>query len=48
MADGVANGGFDVDEHSKKSYIKNRAYLTSSFVLDAITLLFYRQTLWNV
>ena len=25
-------------EHSEKSYVKNRAYLTSSFVLDAITL----------
>ena len=31
-------GGSVADEHSEKSYLKSRAYLTSSFVLDAITL----------
>ena len=30
--------GTVTDEHSEQSYVKNRAYLTSSFVLDAIKL----------
>ena len=30
------NGGSAADEHSEKSYVKNSAYLMSSFVLDAI------------
>ena len=37
-----------VTERSEKSYVKSRACLMSSFVLDAITLYFYRYTLYNV
>ena len=33
-----ASGGSVVDEFSGMSYMKNRAYVTSPFVLDAITL----------
>ena len=32
----VDKGGSAADEHSEKSYVKNSAYLMSSFVLDAI------------
>ena len=32
------NGGSGVGGYSQKSYVKRRAYLTSSFALDAITM----------
>ena len=34
----ITSGGSVADEFSEKSYVKNRAYLTSPFVLDAIAL----------
>ena len=32
----VDKGGSAADKHSEKSYVKNSAYLMSSFVLDTI------------